>query len=111
MMPKPDKSSRTIGFKNANKSLSNTIGKGAELDVGIKFQKSSNLSRTFAQTPSRQKQYVGDNSYPMKQDLTNDIGRYIKQLDSRLSMPKFTKDSDLTDQQKLFKIGTGIKNE
>ena len=40
-----------------------------------------------------------------------DIGRYIKQLDFRLSIPKFTKDSDLTENQKLFKIGTGIKNE
>jgi hypothetical protein len=98
MVPKPDKSSRTLGFKNANKSLSNTIGKGAELDVGIKFQKSSGLSRTFAQTPSRQKQYNYDNPYPVKQDLTNDIGRYIKQLDSRLSIPKFTKESELTEQ-------------
>lgn len=78
MMPK--QSSRTLGFKNTNKSLTNTIGKGVELDVGIKFQKSSGLSRTFAQTPSRTKQYYkDDNPYPpVKQELTNDIGRYIK---------------------------------
>lgn len=39
------------------------------------------------------------------------MGRYIKQLDSRLSIPKHTKESELTEQQKLFKIGAGIKNE
>lgn len=40
-----------------------------------------------------------------------DIGKYLKQLDSRLSIPKFNKHSELTDQQKLYKIGAGIQGE
>ena len=44
-------------------------------------------------------------------DNVNDIGRYIQHLDQRMSIPKFTKDSELTEHQKLFKIGNGIRNE
>ena len=40
-----------------------------------------------------------------------EISKYIQQLDYRLSIPKFTKESDLTENQKLFKIGNGILNE
>ena len=83
--------------------------KATNVDIGIKFQKSPTLSRTFAQTPSRQKQDIFENNMSLKHDATMDIGKYLKQLDSRLSIPKFNKNSELTDQQKLFKIGNGIQ--
>ena len=85
------------------------MGKATNVDIGIKFQKSPTLSRTFAQTPSRQKQDIFENNMSLKHDATMDIGKYLKQLDSRLSIPKFNKNSELTDQQKLFKIGNGIQ--
>lgn len=107
------KSKRGVSLTN-HETLA--VGRGnTDLGIGVKFGKAG-MARTFAQTPSRQhKEQFGIDRKLMKDNPSSshvgDIGRYIKQLDFRLSIPKFTKESDLTENQKLFKIGTGIKNE
>lgn len=84
----------------------------------MKFQMNPNLSKTFnIQTPAakRNQMKTSIDQTIMKDNPNNqnigEISKYIQQLDYRLSIPKFTKDSDLTENQKLFKIGNGIRNE
>lgn len=83
----------------------------SDLSMNSRIGKSQNLSRTFVKTPKQfsiDRRVMKDN--PSRENVT-DIGKYLHNLDQRLSIPKFTKDSELTENQKLFKIGNGIRNE
>ena len=39
----------------------------------------------------------------------NEVGKYISKLDKRLSVPKFSKHSQMTNDQHLFRVGYGQK--